>query len=160
MSQPKLTGISSVALHAAGHDNSEHAHITPIYATSTFTFDTAEEGSERFAGADKTKIYSRWGNPTFSAAERTIEALEAFNLKDENGEPLQLKALLHSSGQAAMTTLFLSNLQTSDTVLSHYSLYGGTYELMHKVLADNGIKVIIADLRDLNVLEDTIKKIK
>ena len=75
MSQPKLTGTSSIALHAAGRDNSEHSHITPIYATSTFTFDTAEEGAERFAGADKSKIYSRWGNPTFTAAERTIEAL-------------------------------------------------------------------------------------
>ena len=160
MSQPKLTGTSSIALHAAGRDNSEHSHITPIYATSTFTFDTAEEGAERFAGADKSKIYSRWGNPTFTAAERTIEALEAFNLRDKNGEPLQLKALLHSSGQAAMSTLFLSTLQTGDTVLSHYSLYGGTYELMHKVLADNGIKVIIADLRDLNIVEDCIKKNK
>ncbi len=160
MSQPKLTGISSVALHAAGQDNSEHAHITPIYATSTFTFDTAEEGAERFAGADKTRIYSRWGNPTFTAAERTIEALEAFNIENADGSPLKLKALLHSSGQAAMTTLFLSNLQTGDTVLSHYSLYGGTYELLHKVLADNGIKVIIADLRDLNLVEETLKKNK
>ena len=59
-----------------------------------------------------------------------------------------------------MSTLFLSTLQTGDTVLSHYSLYGGTYELMHKVLADNGIKVIIADLRDLNIVEDCIKKNK
>jgi methionine-gamma-lyase len=153
-----LTGISSVALHAAGQDNSEHAHITPIYASSTFTFDTAEEGAARFAGADKTKIYSRWGNPTFTAAEKTIAALEAFGLKAENGEPLKLKALLHSSGQAAMTTLFLSNLKAGDTVLSHYSLYGGTYELLHKVLADAGIHVVIADIRNLNVLEEAIKQ--
>jgi len=153
-----LTGISSVALHAAGQDNSEYAHITPIYASSTFTFDTAEEGAARFAGADKTKIYSRWGNPTFTAAEKTIAALEAFGLKAENGEPLKLKALLHSSGQAAMTTLFLSNLKAGDTVLSHYSLYGGTYELLHKVLADAGIHVVIADIRNLNVLEEAIKQ--
>jgi len=153
-----LTGISSVALHAAGQDNSEYAHITPIYASSTFTFDTAEEGAARFAGADKTKIYSRWGNPTFTAAEKTIAALEAFGLKAENGEPLKLKALLHSSGQAAMTTLFLSNLKAGDTVLSHYSLYGGTYELLHKVLADAGIHVVIADIRNLNVLEQAIKQ--
>ena len=59
-----------------------------------------------------------------------------------------------------MTTLFLSNLQTGDTVLSHYSLYGGTYELLHKVLAENGIKVIIADLRDLTLVEETLKKNK
>lgn len=152
------TGIGSVALHSAGHENAEYAHLTPIYATSTFTFDTAQQGMERFAGEDKSRIYSRWGNPTFTAAEKTIEALEAFGLTDENGEPLQLKAILHSSGQAAMTTLFLSNLKAGDAVLSHYSLYGGTYELFLKVMAEAGIETIIEDLRDLNVVEDTIKK--
>ena len=152
-----LTGLSSVALHAAGHQNADDAHITPIYASSTFTFDTAQEGMERFAGEDKSKIYSRWGNPTFTTAEKTIEALEAFNLYDPDGSPLQLKAFLHASGQAAMTTLFLSNLQTGDTVLTHYSLYGGTYEFLHKVLAENGIRTIVADLRDLNIVNEAVK---
>ena len=77
-----FTGISSVALHSAGHQNAEFSHITPIYATSTFTFDTAQQGMERFAGEDKSRIYSRWGNPTFTAAEQTIEALEAFGIVD------------------------------------------------------------------------------
>jgi len=153
-----FTGISSVALHSAGHENQEHAHLTPIYASSTFTFDTTQQGMERFAGDDKTRIYSRWGNPTFTAAEQTIEALEAFGLTDENKEPLRLKALLHASGQAAMTTLFMSNLKAGDTVLSHYALYGGTHELFHKVLADAGINTIIADLRDLDKTADIIKK--
>ncbi|MEP7163549.1 MAG: aminotransferase class I/II-fold pyridoxal phosphate-dependent enzyme [Ferruginibacter sp.] len=152
-----LTGMSSVALHSAGHNNQEHAHQTPIYASSTFTFDTTQQGVERFAGDDKTRIYSRWGNPTFAAAEQTIEALEAFGLLNESGEPLRLKALLHASGQAAMTTLFLSNLKAGDSVLSHYSLYGGTHELFHKVLAEAGINTIITNLRDLNKVEDAIK---
>ena len=152
------TGIGSVALHSAGHENAEYAHVTPIFATSTFTFDTAQQGMERFAGDDKSRIYSRWGNPTFTAAEKTIEALEAFGLTDDHGEPLKLKAILHSSGQAAMTTLFLSNLKAGDAVLSHYSLYGGTYELFLKVMAEAGIETIIADLRDLNMVEDAIKK--
>ncbi len=153
-----LTGISSVAMHAAGHENADHAHVTPIYATSTFTFDTAQEGMERFAGSDKTKIYSRWGNPTFTAAEETIAALEAFGLNDTNGNPLQLKALLHASGQAAMTTLFMSNLKAGDTILSHFALYGGTHELMHKVLSHTGIRTTIIDMRDLNLVADAIKK--
>lgn len=154
----QLTGISSVAIHSAKHENQEYAHLTPIYASSTFTFDTASQGMERFAGEDKSRLYSRWGNPTFTAAEQTIEALESFGIMDENGEPLRLKAILHASGQAAMTTLFLSNLKAGDSVLSHYSLYGGTHELFHKVLAEAGIKTVIADLRDLNLLEDCIKK--
>jgi len=153
-----LTGITSVAMHSAERENSEHAHITPIYATSTFTFNTTEEGAARFTGEDKSKVYSRWGNPTFVAAEKTIAALESFGLKDENNEPLKLKALLHSSGQAAMTTLFFSNLKAGDTLLSHFSLYGGTYELIHKVLADAGINVVIADIRNADTLTEAIKQ--
>lgn len=153
-----LTGISSVAIHTAGHQNAEDAHLTPIFATSTFTFDTAEDGMNRFAGTDKTRVYSRWGNPTFTAAEETIAALEAFGLKDTDGKPLQLKALLHASGQAAMTTLFLGNLKTGDAILSHYSLYGGTQELMTKVLAATGIEVIIVDMRNLNKVEEVLQQ--
>ena len=152
-----LTGISSIAIHGADNNHAESSHLTPIYATSTFTFDTAEQGMERFASLDKENIYSRWGNPTFKNAEQTIAALEAFNLFNEDGTPLQLKALLHASGQAAMATLFMANLQSGDTILSHFSLYGGTYELFHKVLQQTGIKIIIADLRDLAVAEESIK---
>lgn len=153
-----FTGVSSIAMHAGDHAFSESSHLTPIYATSTFTFDTAHQGMERFAGNDPGYIYSRWGNPTFKVAEDTIAALEAFNVKDANGEPLQLNAMLHASGQAAMTTMFLSNLKAGDTLLSHYSLYGGTHELMHKVLEQSGIKTIIADIRDLNIVQDVIKQ--
>jgi methionine-gamma-lyase len=152
-----LTGISSVAMHTSDEYH-ESSHLTPIYATSTFVFDTADEGMERFKSIDKEKIYTRWGNPSLKAAEQTIAALEAFGLKDENGEPLQLKALLHASGQAAMTTMFMSQLQSGDAVLSHYSLYGGTYELMHKVLAQSGIETIIVNMRDLNQVEDALKQ--
>ncbi|HVM88229.1 MAG TPA: aminotransferase class I/II-fold pyridoxal phosphate-dependent enzyme [Puia sp.] len=155
-----FTDMSSVALHAADGNNAEYSHLTPIYATSTFVFDTAEQGMERFAGKDKENIYSRWGNPTFKAAEQTIAALEAFGLRNETGTDLQLKALLHASGQAAMTTMFMSNLQAGDKIMSHFSLYGGTYELMYKVLDANGINTIIIDMRDLNLVEETIKKNK
>ncbi len=153
-----LTGISSVAMHTTPDVFPEYSHLTPIYATSTFTFDTADQGMERFAGEDKGNIYSRWGNPTFKVAEETIAALEAFGLKDENGKQLQLKALLHSSGQSAMTTMFMSNLKAGDKVLSHYSLYGGTHELLHKVLMACGVETVIIDMRDLNKVEETIKQ--
>lgn len=155
--KPTLSGISSVAIHTSGHNNAEYAHITPIFATSTFTFDDAESGMERYSGKDKTRIYSRWGNPTFTAAEETIAALESFGLKNEDGSQLQLKALLHSSGQAAMTTMFLSNLKAGDTVLSHFALYGGTNELFKSVIAQTGVNTIIIDMHDLNAVEDTIK---
>jgi methionine-gamma-lyase len=157
MSKKKFKGISTVTLHTANHENDNFSHTTPIYATSTFTFDSTEEGMERFKGSDKSRIYTRWGNPTFTAAEETIAALESHNLTNEQGEPLVLKALLHASGQAAMTTLFFSNLSAGDTLISHYSLYGGSQELMQKVLVEAGVNIVLIDVRDLNLLETTIK---
>jgi methionine-gamma-lyase len=151
-----LTGFSSLAVHA-GHENDPlSSHLTPIYASSTFTFDTADQGMRRFAGQEPGYIYSRWGNPSFTEAEEKISAFEAFGIAGPHGGPLPLKALLHSSGQAAMTTLFLANLQKGDKVLSHYSLYGGTHELLHKILPPLGIEVVIADLTDLNAAEAAI----
>jgi methionine-gamma-lyase len=150
-------GFSSVAIHGNETQHANHSHITPIYATSTFTFDTAEQGMERFAGKQEGYIYSRWGNPTFTDAENVIAAMEGFGLTNADGSPLQLKAILHASGQAAMSTMFLANLKTGDKVLSHYSLYGGTHELMFKILADAGIETIIADLGDISIVEEALR---
>jgi methionine-gamma-lyase len=158
MEGKQFTGWSSTAIHGGNEPDPNHAHLTPIYATSTFWFDTADQGMERFASVEKELIYSRYGNPTFKVCEQKIAALEAFGIKDKNGNPLQLKALLHASGQAAMSTMFLSILKTGDQVLSHHSLYGGSHELLTKVLHQNGIEAIIEDLRDLNKAEDIIKK--
>src|SRR3984885_2741977 len=152
-----LTGFTSMALHAGHQNDPLSSHITPIYATSTFTFDNADQGMRRFAGKEDGYIYTRWGNPNFTEAEKTICAFESFGIADSNGQPLQLKAFLHSSGQAAMTTLFLTMLKQGDKILSHYSLYGGTHELLHKVLPPLGIDVIIADLRDLSATEAVLK---
>ena len=157
MGNKNIKGISTITLHTAGHKNDNYAHTTPIYATSTFTFDSADQGMERFKGADKTRLYTRWGNPTFTVAEKTIEALEARGLFNENGSPLEVKALLHASGQAAMSTLFFSNLSAGDTLISHYSLYGGSQELMQKVLQEAGVNIILIDIHDQALLLETIQ---
>ena len=59
---------------------------------------------------------------------------------------------------AAISTLFLTHLKPGDKVLTHYSLYGGTNEILDKVLPELGIKPVIADLRNLNQAEDILKK--
>jgi methionine-gamma-lyase len=158
MSPQEFSGISTTAIHGAHQPNTEHAHITPIFATSTFTFDSAEQGADRFSGVEPGYIYSRFGNPTVTAAEELIAALEAFNLKNENGEPLALKALLHSSGQSAMTTMFMSNLSAGDTVLSNHSVYGGTFEFLNNFIQQFGVRSLFTDMRDQDLLENIISK--
>ncbi|HEX5654954.1 MAG TPA: aminotransferase class I/II-fold pyridoxal phosphate-dependent enzyme [Chitinophagaceae bacterium] len=152
-----FTGWSSLAVHAGHTQDPLYAHLVPIYASSTFVFDEAEQGMRRFSGQEKGYIYSRWGNPTFTEAENKIAALEAFGI-EKNGAPLAVKGLLHASGMAAITTLMLSTLKPGDKILTHYSLYGGTEELMSKVLPALGIEAIIADLRDTALAEAALQK--
>ncbi|MEO6218984.1 MAG: aminotransferase class I/II-fold pyridoxal phosphate-dependent enzyme [Ginsengibacter sp.] len=156
LKQKKLTGFSSTAIHSGSNIDPNQSHLIPIYASSTYVFDSAEQGMRRFNGDEKGYIYSRWGNPTITEVEETISALESFGI-EENNEALQLKTLLHASGMAALTTLMLGNLKTGDKILSHFSLYGGTQELMEKVLPEVGIEAIIVDLRDLDKPEEALK---
>src|SRR4029453_3927539 len=128
------SGFTSLAIHAGHEPDPNYAHLVPIYASSTFVYDTAEQGMRRFSGQEEGYIYSRWGNPTFTEAELKIAAMEAFGIAGKNGQPLELKALLHASGMAAISTLFHINLKKGDKVLTHYSLYGGTEEMLRNVL--------------------------
>jgi len=152
----QLKGFGSAAIHAGHETEGNYSHLTPIYASSTYVFETAEQGMRRFSGGESGYIYSRWGNPSMKEAEDKIAALESFGLT-ENGNPLQLKARLHASGMAAISTLMLGSLKSGDKILSHYSLYGGTQELMNRVLPELGIEAIIVDLRDLNKAEEALK---
>lgn len=154
----KFDNIDTIAIHGSQHTNAEGAHLTPIFASSTFTFENAEQGMNRFSGKEKGYIYSRFGNPTCTAAEELIAELEAFGIKDANNENIKLKALLHSSGQSAMTTMFMSNLVAGDMVLASNSLYGGTFEFLNHFIPAFGVKTLFADFRDINAVEDILKK--
>ncbi|HEY0680597.1 MAG TPA: PLP-dependent aspartate aminotransferase family protein [Chitinophagaceae bacterium] len=160
LSLVQATGFSSHAIHGGHKQDPNYAHLTPIYASSTYVFDTAEQGMRRFSGEEEGYIYSRWGNPTISEAEDKIGGLESYNLTDGNGQPLQLKSILHSSGMAAICTMILGNTKAGDKILTHYSLYGGTQELYHKVLSSFGVETVVEDLRDLNKAEQALKKHK
>ncbi len=153
-----ISGFGSAAIHAGHTQDPNYAHLTPIYAASTYVFDDAEQGMRRFSGKEEGFIYSRWGNPTMAEAEDKIAALETFGLTDASGNPLQAKGILHASGMAAITALMLSKLKSGDKILSHFSLYGGTENLMTTVLPALGIASVIVDLRDLNKAEDALKK--
>ena len=147
-------GFGSAAIHAGHEQEPRYAHQTPIYASSTYVYDTAEQGMRRFSGEEPGYIYGRWGNPTITEAEEKIAALESFGLNTK------VKGILHASGMAAISTLLLSTLKAGDKVLSHFSLYGGTDEILHKIFPDLGISPVIADLRELHKVEDIIKSDK
>ena len=152
-------GFSSLAIHAGQHPDPMYAHLTPIYASSTYVYDEAEQGSRRFSGQEKGYIYSRWGNPTMNEAEEKIAAMETFGLQ-QDGKPLEAKAILHASGMAAISSLLLATLKKGDKILTHYSLYSGTQDYMKSLLEPLELSSIIVDLRDLELAEKFLKEDK
>lgn len=139
-----LTGWGSLAIHGGHKKDPMYAHQVPIYASSTYVYDDAEQGMRRFSGQEEGYIYSRWGNPTMTEAEDKIAALETFGLG------IEAKGILHASGMAAISTLLLSTLKPGDKIITHFSLYGGTNEMVTKILPGFNITAVIADLRDTN----------
>ncbi|MFI5135305.1 MAG: trans-sulfuration enzyme family protein, partial [Chitinophagales bacterium] len=125
--------------------------------STTFSYDDPEALMEIFLGEKKGFIYSRWSNPTIEVAEIKIAALEACGLNDEQGNPLQLKARVFSSGMGAISTLFFSTLKPGDKVIVQGTLYGGTNELLTKILSPLGIQPIITNLKNLNQVESLAK---
>lgn len=103
-----------------GYDSKDHfgSLSTPIYQTSTFTFDTAEQGENRFAGEEEGFIYTRLGNPTVKALEERIAVLE----KGEAG-------LAFSSGMAAVSATVIALTKAHDHILCSKGLYGCTFGL-------------------------------
>ena len=153
-----VSGFSSLAVHGGHRQDPMYAHQVPIYASSTYVYDTAEQGMRRFSGDEEGYIYSRWGNPTMTEAADKIATLETFGVKDKSGKSVEVKGILHASGMAAISTLMVATLKPGDKILTHFSLYGGTDELFEKILPGLKIDAEIIDLRDLNKAADAMKK--
>ena len=150
-------GFDTLCIHGGHKKEGNRAHLTPIYASSTYTFDSAEQGVAVFKGEEEAFIYGRFGNPTIREAEAKIAMMEAFGLKNEDGSSLELAAILHASGMGAITTMLLGNLKSGDILLTHHSLYGGTQELLDKVLPNLGIEIMVVDFHNLQAVEETIR---
>jgi methionine-gamma-lyase len=150
-------GFGSLAIHAGHIQDPMYAHLTPLYASSTYVYDEAEQGMRRFSGKEPGYIYSRWGNPTMSEAERKIAAMETYRI-EKDGQPLEAMAILHASGMAAISSLFMSTLKAGDKILTHYSLYSGTEQYMKQLLEPLGLSAVIVDLRDLELAEKKLQE--
>jgi len=157
MSKKQFKGFSSLAVHGGHVKDPMYAHLTPIYASSTYVYDEAEQGMRRFSGKEEGYIYSRWGNPTMNEAELKIAAMETFGI-EKDGKPLEAKAILHASGMAAISSLFIATLKRGDKVLTHFSLYSGTQDFLKSLLEPLEVEAIIVDLRDVELAEKCLKE--
>ncbi|BDI23399.1 O-acetylhomoserine aminocarboxypropyltransferase/cysteine synthase family protein [Herbiconiux sp. L3-i23] len=121
-------------VHAGQSVEGAHgARITPIYLSAGFAFDDFDEAADRFNGGEGYS-YTRLGNPTTTAVERKLAALEG-----------GVEAIATSSGQAAVSLALLGLLKAGDHFLSSRSIYEGSRGLFRDVFPRFGIEVDFVD---------------
>ncbi|MFT4414973.1 methionine gamma-lyase [Fredinandcohnia humi] len=143
----KSKQFNTIAIHGGNSGNSQHGSLTtPLYQTSTFTFQTAEQGEQRFAGNEDGYIYSRLGNPTVTLLEERIAMLEG-------GEA----GLAFGSGMAAVSAVLLALTKSGDHILCSKGLYGCTFGLLQLMEEKYNI---LHDFSDMDSEEEIISKLK
>ena len=130
--------IETQAIHAGRINDEQFGSLaTPLYQTSTFIFDSAEQGAARFAGESEGFIYTRLGNPTTRQLEMRVAAMEG--LED---------AAATATGMAAVSAALLTNLQAGDHMISSKAVYGCSFALMNHMLKKFGIEVSFVDMTE------------
>lgn len=130
--------FDTLQIHAGQTPDSETgARALPIYQTTSYVFDSAEQAANRFALAELGPIYTRLTNPTQGAIEDRIAALEG-----------GAAGLLVASGQAALTLAILNIAQAGDHVVASPALYGGSTNLLTHTLSRYGITTTFVDNQD------------
>ena len=128
--------IETQAIHSGRINDEQFGSLaTPLYQTSTFIFDSAEQGAERFAGESEGFIYTRLGNPTTRQLEMRVAAMEGM----EDGAAT-------ATGMAAVSGALLANLSAGDHIISSKAVYGCTFALISHMLTKFGIEVSFVDM--------------
>src|SRR6267154_1594083 len=144
--------INTQLVHAGGHSDPPVGRptATPIYASSTYTYESMAEIDQVFAGDKAGFIYTRYGNPTVHAFAEAMRVAE-------DG----VTACAYSSGMAALhAALFACELSPGAIVLASQDLYGATTNLLNNVFESFGIKTVTADFSDLASLRNKARELR
>ncbi len=137
----------TIVVHEGYEDNNHHGSLSvPLYQTSTFSFETASQGADRFSGVEEGNIYSRLGNPTVRVLEERMTALE-------NGEG----TLAFGSGMAAVSAILVHLTKSGDHILCPRGIYGCTFGLLGIMEQKYNIKHDLIRMTTEEEIEQAVK---
>jgi O-succinylhomoserine sulfhydrylase len=120
-------------------------HSVPLYLTSSFTFENAEQGRALFADEIEGNIYSRFSNPNTTEFVKKMALLE----KMDDG-------FAYATGMAAIFASFAALLQTGDHIVATRSLFGSTHQILVKILPKWGITCSYVEATDTSGWEKAV----
>ena len=136
--------LESIALqHGYESEKTTNAATTPIYQTSSFTFDNTQHGADLFDLKVEGNIYSRIMNPTNAVLEQRVAEMEG-----------GIASLTVASGMAAITYAIQCITRSGDNIVSVSQLYGGTYNLFAHTFPQQGINVKMVDAGNFDEIDD------
>ncbi|MEE4277876.1 MAG: O-succinylhomoserine sulfhydrylase [Halieaceae bacterium] len=136
----------SLAIRAGIHRSPEGEHSEPIYATSSYVFDSAAHAAARFAGEEAGNVYSRYTNPTVRGFEERLAVLEGAQ-----------SCVATASGMAAILSTCMALLKAGDHVICSRDVFGTTRTLFAKYLAAFGVEVDFVPLLPLDGWRDALR---
>ena len=136
------------ALHTGPNTSTtQGTRAIPIYQTTSYVFENADQAANRFNLSETGYIYTRLNNPTNDILEQRLAALEG-----------GIGAVVTASGTAAIITALQTLLKTGDHIVASSSLYGGTYNLLNITLPRFGITTSFVDSSSVENYEKAIKE--
>lgn len=140
-------GFSTRTIHAGALKNDQFGALTtPIYQTTTYCFESTDQGIARFRGENPGYVYSRSGNPTTSVLEEKVAALEG-----------GAGAVACASGMGAIASLVWLFLKSGDHIIVGDCLYGCSDMLIRQTMPKFGVEVSAVDTGDIDALKAAIR---
>lgn len=141
-----MQNFETIAIRTQSERSQHKEHSVPIYLTSSYKFDDAEEMRALFANEKEGNVYSRYSNPNTSEFIEKMALLEGA----EDG-------FATATGMAAIFTTFAALLKSGDHIVSSRSIFGSTHQLLTQIFPKWGITFDYADLDKPNMWESLIK---
>ncbi|MBR5029038.1 MAG: aminotransferase class I/II-fold pyridoxal phosphate-dependent enzyme [Bacteroidales bacterium] len=146
MEDTKNLGFNSKLIHGGGHHDEYGAATVPIYQTSTFRFESAEDGAACFAGEKDGYVYTRIGNPTVAALERQVAELE-------HG----YGAVAFASGMGAVSTVYMAYLNAGDHMISSDAVYGASRTMIEGHMSRFGVESTYVKTENIDNIKAAIR---
>jgi methionine-gamma-lyase len=141
----KWRGLGTLVTHFEEGDNPHHAHVAPIYQTSTFSYPDLATARAIYAGEMPGFSYTRTTNPNPEQYVKKVAMLEGLDLlRERSGSNLDdlFSGRAFGSGMAAISSAILARVKSGETILSQASLYSNTFNFLQHGAPRMGINVI------------------
>jgi O-succinylhomoserine sulfhydrylase len=136
----------SLAIHAGVHRSQFNEHSEAMFLTSSFVFESAAQAAARFSGKEPGNIYARFTNPTVTAFQERLAALEGAE-----------QCVATASGMSAILASVMGLLSAGDHIIASRSIFGTTVQLFGNILKRFGVETTFVPLADISAWRAAVK---